>query len=105
MSPAKETNVTPTTKHTPTGRATICRLAGGVLLIFLSFGAMNLLSHYAADEAAPYAATDSLAPQELNDDATPEASEMLDDLDDIQPDQPADSAGALPTEDPEINHT
>lgn len=89
----------------PTGLATVLRLSGGVALIFLSFTAMNLLSRYAATAAVPYAAAEPPALQELNENATPDALEIFDDLDDIQPEQPADSSGALPPEAPDVDHT
>jgi len=94
----------PAPKSGPTGLATTLRLTRGVALIFLCFTGMNLLSRYTTTEAAPYATAEPPAMQELNDEPIPDALEIFDDLDDIQPEQPADSSGALPPEDPEADH-
>src|SRR5262245_59609391 len=99
-----EKTSTATARLEPTGPATTLRLSGGVALIFLCFATMNLLSRSAATEAIPYAAAESPTLPELNDNPTPDVLEIFDNLDEIQPDQPADSSGALPPEDPETGH-
>jgi hypothetical protein len=90
------------TPHSPSDLGVALRLACGTAIIFLSFGAMNMLSRHAMNEANPAPATGSASAEDFDDDT--DEFEIFDEALDIQPDQPADSPGALPAEDPETNN-
>ncbi len=104
MSNTTTTSLRPA-RSEPTGAVTILRLCGGVALIFLCFAGFNLMSHSVSSESPPYAVSESAATQELREETVPDALEIFEQMDAIQPAQPNDSSGALPPEEPPLDHT